>query len=188
MSQSRQKLNKMTLSLAYKAIRNQKMKNKYKKGRRTEINMQKTKTDVKNMLGIEPSEEKLWRAIRNKDISRQARYFLSMTFHDAYMVGSNWQRPGYANEFQERSECKSCHVIESMEHITNGTGQKEIWKLTEEMWVKRNTHWYKPTIGIILASANMKQEDEKQKRENRRYKIVSDNNDRISPPDLEDKV
>jgi hypothetical protein len=62
-----------------------------------------------------------------------------MSFHDAYMVGSNWLRPGFAPEYQERSECKSCHKTETMEHILTeceAPGQKEIWALAEAMWSK----------------------------------------------------
>ena len=113
----------MTQSLAYKAIRSRKMKYEYKKRKRTELNVQVAKIEATTLLGAEPSEESLWKAIRHKDISREARYFLWMTFHDAYMVGSNWLRPGFAPEYQERSECKKCHKTESMEHILLPTWQ-----------------------------------------------------------------
>ena len=109
-------------------------------------------------IGLEEVKS-LWKAIRHKDISKEARYFLWMTFHDAYMVGSNWLRPGYVPEYQERSECKQCHKTESMEHILtecNAPGQAVIWSLAEEMWKKRNQKWPKPTLGIILASPNMR--------------------------------
>ena len=84
----------MCQSLAYKAIRSREMKHEYKKRRRTELNVQVAKAEVLVLSGAEPSEESLWKAIRHKDISREPRCFLWMTFHDAYMVGSNWLRLG----------------------------------------------------------------------------------------------
>ena len=88
---------------------------KWRKRRRTEINLRKAKTEAKRVSGIEPSEGSIWKAIRHKDISSRARYFLWITFHDAYMVGTDWQELGFAPEYQEWSECKRCHT-ESMEH------------------------------------------------------------------------
>ena len=172
------KLSSMTQSLAYKAIRSQKMKNKYKKRRLTEINLQKAKEEMKNISGTECSEESLWRAIRHKDISRMARYFLWMSFHDAYMVGSNWLRPGFAPEYQERSECKSCNKTETMEHILTeceAPGQAEIWTMVETMWSKRSSSWPKPTLGVVLASAALKfqhRDHEKEVGDTRLYRIL----------------
>jgi len=153
------RLSKMTQSLAYKGIRSQKMKREYRKRRLTEVNLQKAKEEIKNISGTVCQEERLWKAIRHRDISRAARYFLWMCFHDAYMVGPNWLRPGFAPEYQERSECKVCHKIETMEHILTeceAPGQVEVWTLAEEMWSKRNNVWPKPTLGMILASAALK--------------------------------
>jgi aspartate carbamoyltransferase regulatory subunit len=62
------KLSKITQSLAYKAIRELKMK-KYKKRNRTEINVERAKAEAKDVSKIEPSEEKLWRSIRHRDMS-----------------------------------------------------------------------------------------------------------------------
>ena len=153
------KLSIMTQSLAYRAIRAQKIKREYKKRRRIEINIQITKAEATMLSGAEPSEESLWRAIKHKDILREARYFLWMTFHNAYMVGSNWLRPGFVPEYRERSECKQCHKTESMEHILvecDAPGQAVIWALAEEPWLKQRRTWPKPTLGTILVSAGLK--------------------------------
>ena len=172
------KLSKITQSLSYKAIRAQKMKREYKKRRRTELNVQEAKADATTLSGVEPSGESLWKAIRHKDISREARYFLWMTFHDAYMVGSNWLRPGFAPEYQERSECKICHKTESMKHILvecDAPGQAVIWALAEELWLKRRRTWPKPTLGTILASPSLKLRSEYREEETgdtRLYRIM----------------
>jgi zinc-binding in reverse transcriptase len=168
----------MTQSVAYKAIRFQKMKKEYKKRRLTEVNLQRAMEEIKNIAGAVCPEKNLWKAIRHKDISRTARYFLWMSLHDAYMVGSNWLRPGFAPEYQERSECKICHKTESMEHILTecqAPGQAEIWALVEEMWLKRNGTWPKPTLGVVLASAALKfrhRNHQKEVGDTRLYRIL----------------
>ena len=83
-----------------------------------------------------------------------------MTLHDAYMIGTNWLRPGFAEEFQERSECRSCRELESMEHVLTQCeipGQAEIWKLAKELWSMRGASipWIDPTFGNILASPSV---------------------------------
>ncbi|KAF8960682.1 hypothetical protein BDZ97DRAFT_1665418 [Flammula alnicola] len=98
-------------------------------------------------------------SIRHKDISRNIRYFLWMSIHDAYMIGTNWRRAGFAPEIQERSKCIHCDdVDETMEHILTectASGQDEVWKLARELWeMKTDAPWPEISLGTILASSN----------------------------------
>ena len=78
-----------------------------------------------------------------------------MTAHDAYMVGTNWQRAGYSPELHERGECSVCGQTETMGHILSecaAPGQKEVWQLAEAFWRQRNKKWPRPSLGAILSS------------------------------------
>ncbi|KAJ7161822.1 hypothetical protein C8R43DRAFT_866511, partial [Mycena crocata] len=110
------KLSEMTQSLAYKAIRSKKMKNSFKKRRRAEINIERTKAEVDATYQKLPTEARLWKSIENCDFSREIRTFMWKTMHDAFMVGDKWKRDKNP-EKQEWSEYKYCNVPESMEHI-----------------------------------------------------------------------
>ena len=70
------------------------------------------------------------------------------------MIGSNWLCPGFAPEYQERSECLHCHEIESMEHILikcKSPGQKQVWRLAKKLWYKKTGKTLATTFGTILA-------------------------------------
>ncbi|KAF8902958.1 hypothetical protein CPB84DRAFT_1678379 [Gymnopilus junonius] len=149
------KLNKMTQALAYKLIREKAME-KYMKRRQTEENIALIRTAAKESFGKLPSPSAIWKSIRQKDISRNIRYFLWMTIHNAYMVGRNWERPGFSPDFQQHSKCTVCNVTESMEHILTqceATGQAEVWRLAKELWEKKSDIPFPNiNIGTILAS------------------------------------
>ncbi|KAF8162291.1 hypothetical protein K438DRAFT_1985221 [Mycena galopus ATCC 62051] len=160
------KLSAMTQSLAYKAIRERKMKAKLKKRERTKANIERAKAEAEDNFGFQPTEAKIWKSIQSKDLSRQTRYFLWMTTHDAYIVGSHWLRDTNSPEKQERAECGHCGTIESMEHILSQCeipGQAEIWKLAKGLWTKRNPKWAWPGIGTIISSGLAVFKDEKGK-------------------------
>ncbi|KAJ7133770.1 ribonuclease H-like domain-containing protein [Mycena crocata] len=149
------KLATMTQSLAYKAIRASKMKSKLKKRTRTKINIEKAKAEAEDNFGYVPTEGKIWRSFRNKDLSRQQQHFLWMTTHDAYLTGTHWLRDSNSEEKRERGECQHCGKVDSMEHILTQCevpGQKEVWALAKELWEKRNPEWPWPGLGAIITS------------------------------------
>ncbi|KAF8957776.1 hypothetical protein BDZ97DRAFT_1951033 [Flammula alnicola] len=153
-------LSKMTQSLAYKMIRERKML-KYTKRNRTKVNIKATQSAAKAAFGVDIAEEKIWRSIRNKDLSRNIRYFMWMVTHDAYMIGTQWLRPTLSAEMQERSKCRHCDdAIETMEHILTeckASGQEEVWQLVKNLWeMKSDTPWPELSLGTILASASAK--------------------------------
>jgi ribonuclease HI len=123
------KLSAMPQSLAYRAIRERKRK-KNKKRDRTQANLERAKAECEDNFGFIPTEDKIWKSQLNKDFSREQQYFLWMTTHDAYWVGTHWLRESTTAEMKERAECQHCGTIESMEHILSQCeipGQKEVW-------------------------------------------------------------
>jgi len=63
-------------------------------------------------------DRQVWKVIRHKDIQQNIWNFLWMASHDAYMVGLNWNRPGFLLEMQMRRFCTACKgQEESIEHI-----------------------------------------------------------------------
>ncbi|KAH9829033.1 uncharacterized protein C8Q71DRAFT_799858 [Rhodofomes roseus] len=165
LTQTGAKLATLTQKLAYQGIRQREM-TKYKGRTRTKDNITKAIDYAEHYHKTSPTEAMIWKSIRHKDLRREARYFLWMTTHNAYMVGSNWLRPGYSDNLQARHECTVCGKIESMEHIlTECTipAQAEVWELTAELWRKKQRPWHKPMIGGIIGCANAAFKDEKGK-------------------------
>ena len=149
------KLKVINQKMAYRAIREREMQS-YQKRTRTENNMIAAIDNIESFFGEVPSAHAIWNGIRHKDIRREVRYFLWMAAHDAYMIGSNWQRAGYSPELRERGECQVCGQIESMGHILSecdAPGQKEIWALAESFWKQRNKKWPRPSVGAVLSCA-----------------------------------
>jgi hypothetical protein len=131
------------------------MRKKLKKRNRTIANLERAKAEAEDNFGFIPTEAKIWRSLKNKDLSVQQKYFQWMLTHDAYIVGTHWLRESNSPEKKERAECHSCGTIETMEHILSqceAPGQKEIWKLAKELWLKRNPDWAWPGIGTIISA------------------------------------
>ncbi|KAJ7846739.1 ribonuclease H-like domain-containing protein [Mycena olivaceomarginata] len=96
------KLSAMPQSLAYRAIRECKRK-KNKKRDRTQANLERAKAECEDNFGFIPTEDKIWKSQLNKDFSREQQYFLWMTTHDAYWVGTHWLRESTTAEMKERA-------------------------------------------------------------------------------------
>ena len=149
------KLGVINQKMAYRAIREREMQS-YQKRTRTESNIVAAIDNIESFFGEIPTEQAIWNGIRRKDIRREVRYFLWMTAHDTYMVGSNWRRAGYSPELHERGECKVCGQTESMNHILSecdAPGQKEVWSLARSLWKQRNRKWPRPFLGAVLSCA-----------------------------------
>ncbi|KAK7461033.1 hypothetical protein VKT23_008961 [Stygiomarasmius scandens] len=150
------KLCVLTQSLAYNAIRIIKTRGTEDR-RRTRQNLELTKIQVKELFGISPRDVTIWRSIRSKDLERKTRYFLWMTIHDAYMTGTNWDRPGYSDEMRQRATCPHDHKTEDMTHILTGCespGQEVIWNLVGELWARKTStpEWEHPGLGVIMGA------------------------------------
>jgi len=97
--------------------------------------------------------------------------------HDAYMIGANWLKPGFAPEFQERSKCQVCHTTESMDHILTkcqANGQAHVWQLAKKLWHKKNKTNLAITIGTILVSPSVtfKENEKKKCGASRMYRLI----------------
>ncbi|KDQ33712.1 hypothetical protein PLEOSDRAFT_1031451 [Pleurotus ostreatus PC15] len=173
------RLSNLTQSLAYKAIREIALKKEKHQRERSKKMIDIIQNHVEEALGEIPTEERIWRSIRHKDISRQARYYLWMAAHDAYRIGTHWLKPNYKDEIQQRSECVHCNgVIEDMSHILSRCetpGQEEVWTLAKKLWEKTGRTWSQPWIGNVIACALTKASADKKERDpggNRLWRIL----------------
>ncbi|KAJ7574602.1 hypothetical protein C8J56DRAFT_722270, partial [Mycena floridula] len=158
------KLNKITQALAYRAIRERKMDRQTKTFRKqierrdTIRNLDRTRYAAQELRnGKLPTDRKIWKSTRHRDLTRQTRYFMWMIMHDAYKVGVYWTKMKDP-EMQLRGYCKHCHgQVEDMEHILTkcrAPGQREVWDLAKTTWNKKKaSRWNKPNFGKIMASA-----------------------------------
>jgi hypothetical protein len=74
-----------------------------------------------------------------------------MTLHDAYMTGTNWDRPDYPQEKRDQAICDLCGNVDNLDHILfrcEAPGQKEVWDLVREIWTLRNTSASCPEINL----------------------------------------
>ncbi|KAF7419654.1 hypothetical protein PC9H_002246 [Pleurotus ostreatus] len=140
------KLSKMTQSLAYKAIREIALQATMRKNRERTAKMIDTiQNHVEEVTEETPTEERIWKAIRNNDFSRQIRYYLWMVAHDAYCIGT----------------LNMSHILSRCET----PGQEQIWELAKELWTKTGRTWTQPWIGNIIACALTKTNKEKGERD-----------------------
>ncbi|KAH8826766.1 hypothetical protein DL96DRAFT_1464353, partial [Flagelloscypha sp. PMI_526] len=149
------KLTKLTQALAYKEIRKRKMKKRLKRRERTLTNLDQARNTVYDWEEKLIKDETLWSALRNKDITKNAQYFLWMAMHDAYMISDKWQRQNMTPEMQKRAECSHCKEIEDMEHIQiwcEAKGQETLWELTKKLWEKAGNKWNDVSLGLILGA------------------------------------
>ncbi|KAF8235701.1 hypothetical protein L208DRAFT_1255414 [Tricholoma matsutake] len=112
------KLAKVSQSLTYKAIQAKKL-SKLKDRvpcSHTAVNLKLIKDKMKSSFEICPTDTSFWRAIQNQDFSQQSQYWLWMSTHDAYMMGSNWLHSNYNQEFQAWVFSKHNGQLETMEY------------------------------------------------------------------------
>ena len=142
------KLSNATQSLLYRGIISRR---KDEQRAASTYNLGVTQACVEELTGKCPSQETIWRSIRNKAFPPRIRGFLWKVMHNAYKCGKYWRNIPMC---EERGLCQVCdRVEESMEHILTecqATSQAEIWKLAEELWLLRGLPWIAPRFGTIL--------------------------------------
>ncbi|KAJ2968598.1 hypothetical protein NUW54_g13169 [Trametes sanguinea] len=119
--------------------------------------------DIEDDYGIQLSEEQLWRSLKRSSVTREARQWLWMVIHDAYMVGTHWLRPNMRAELQERASCKACGQVESMEHIIftcTAVGRECIWHLMGDALTRAGQKDYDPTWGNIIGAACVRMQNQ----------------------------
>ncbi|KAF8867640.1 ribonuclease H-like domain-containing protein, partial [Infundibulicybe gibba] len=143
------KLSTMTQALLYRGI-SEKNEEKAKARLGTTINLDIVRHAVKEICNTLPTDKRIWMSLKKKEISRNIRAYLWKAMHNAYKCGNYWNNiPGY----EQRAWCQLCGTVESMEHILTecqASGQETLWKLAEELWLKKGHPWPKPKIGVQL--------------------------------------
>lgn len=145
----------MTQRLAYRAIRNQKDDKTHQRPR-TRATLAKIAHGIESAFGKRLPDEAIWRSLRRKTITREARQFMWKTIHDGFMVGSQWQRPNMSDELKARATCKVCGETDSMEHILFECTAPEralIWKLFRRTWKLTKRPWHEPSWGTMMGAA-----------------------------------
>ncbi|KAK0209606.1 hypothetical protein IW262DRAFT_1281551 [Armillaria fumosa] len=147
-------LSKMSQGRAYKAIHginNEKLTHRKK----TRENIKQAQQGALHSFGVKPTEAKLWKSLRHRDIDRNTTYLLWMAMHDAYRIGAKWLNFGL--QYQERGYCSHCNnSLENMAHIMTSCespGQKEVWELTKSLLEKRGIQWRPLSMANILSCA-----------------------------------
>ncbi|KAI0073485.1 hypothetical protein K474DRAFT_1692645 [Panus rudis PR-1116 ss-1] len=141
------KLACLTQSLAYAGILEQR---DHTVRRKTQKVIEMIQISFKSFSQYTPTSAMIWKSIRSKDFRRNISDFLWKSTHDIYRVGGFWTNiPGY----QDRVECSTCQVEESMTHILtecNSAGQQQIWTLAKELLQKKAQTWPEINLGTIL--------------------------------------
>ncbi|KAK0499067.1 hypothetical protein EDD18DRAFT_1024714, partial [Armillaria luteobubalina] len=110
--------------------------------RRTQMNLERTRAATEALTGKQPTDKLIWSGLHHKDLSTsETRQFLWMTMHDAYKIES-W--------------CAKCNVTESMKHIffeCEEPGQRQVWKLTEKLWARKESKLPNPSFANLLATS-----------------------------------
>ncbi|KAJ8457104.1 hypothetical protein ONZ45_g18449 [Pleurotus djamor] len=149
------RLDTLTQKLAYKAIRGRSLRKREHEREKTKAMIERVIAEMEDKLGKKPTPARIWRAIRDKDISRGARSMLWTMAHDTRRVGKYWLKDFFSEEQKMRAECAHCQgALESMEHILyhcETPGQEEVWALAKEMWENTGRKWQQPYIGGIIA-------------------------------------
>ncbi|KAJ6517684.1 hypothetical protein DFH09DRAFT_940328 [Mycena vulgaris] len=144
------KLSKLTQAIAYQGIRALK---KAPARQLTARNVVLIQEFLLNHSGLAPTPEKIWGAIRHKDITSTIKSWLWKSIHGAHRIGKYWTHiPG----FKDRATCSHCGGIESLQHILFECacpGQAIVWSLAGELWKKKyDVPLPPPSMGMVLGS------------------------------------
>ncbi|KAL1741666.1 hypothetical protein HDZ31DRAFT_44946, partial [Schizophyllum fasciatum] len=173
------KLRAVTQKLAYNEVRSAKAPPPREQAK---PQLTKTRLAAKRMNKEEPapSDQRIWRSLRNKTSRKKVHQFKFRVMHDSLKCGTFWEHiPGY----EDRVHCKYCStptekVVESASHILTeckAPGRKIIWDTVKAICRKRKIKWRGARLGMILASdlARFKDENNKLRHgDTRLYKIM----------------
>ncbi|KAH9854955.1 hypothetical protein C2E23DRAFT_701483, partial [Lenzites betulinus] len=142
-------LPKLTQSLAYKGIRARKAC----PARPTTIrNTLAAITYLEERGGGSVDASRVWTALREDLIRKQARDFLWKALHGALRVGPYW---GHIEGYEGRARCGVCGTTEDLNHILVECGtpeRKRIWELTEAALRKKGVCMGRVTLGFALGA------------------------------------
>lgn len=120
--------------------------------------MEKIKIATKEIFDMTPTDEAIWKDIRNKDITKKIRDFLWKHVHRIYRLGKFWDHiPGYKG----RVECPICGKYNTFEHIVTDCDSVErvtIWEQATHLWRRQHHKDLPISEGAILGGglANFK--------------------------------
>ncbi|KAG1777131.1 hypothetical protein EV702DRAFT_1179550 [Suillus placidus] len=144
-----------TQNIFYKCIR--KTANQPTKRRPTRMNLARTQQET-------PTEQLIWKSIRDNDIPRNVQGFLWKMLHSAYKIGEYWEK---IPNFEQRGKCGLCGDTETMEHIllecTKSTAKEMVWAAAKTLWLKREKSWLEIMVGSIMGCNLAKFKDERNK-------------------------
>jgi ribonuclease HI len=153
----------MTQSLAYKIIRQRKMRGeKYQAAldrKKTRHNLELAKGAASDFNNESTPDKAIWKGTKHKDFGRNIRFFLWMSIHGGYKIGEHWK---HIEDFEDWGICKECEITESMDHVLtqcDAPGQALIWELASKLWKKKAGEEMHPTFGEIMACGAIKKGD-----------------------------
>jgi ribonuclease HI len=110
------RLETLTQSRAYHGIHEEKMRH-YKCREQAVDMINKAQNEIEDLFDIMHTEGAIWKSMRRKEITKEARTFLWRTAQDSFMVGDKWLRKDFSDKHKMNSECKICGTLDNMEHI-----------------------------------------------------------------------
>ena len=143
--------------------------------RATSRSLRTIEEETKEVFGLTPTTEAIWRSMGHRDISRKTRDFLWKHAHGLYRLGSFWNN---IEGYEERGVCPLCQQTETFQHILQECCSKEretIWEAANNLWKTRYRSDLPTTEGAVLGCglANFTKEDGKPDApKNRLYRIL----------------
>jgi hypothetical protein len=116
----------------------------------TFVNLDRIRCSIQEASGYTPSDEMIWKSIRSVTLQRLTREFLWKCIHNTFRVGDFWL---HTETLTMRGECQTCRVPETLEHIAldcDAPGQRLIWNLTKQLWLKKYRQWPTLNWGLVL--------------------------------------
>jgi len=99
----------------------------------TKLNIAATQYATKELWGMTPTPQQLWKSIRSRDIPKNICNFLWKCLHSSYKIGPYWRN---ILNYEEWGTCRLCREIETMQHILidcePSTIQCTVWELANK--------------------------------------------------------
>ena len=124
----------------------------------TQRSLEKIKITAKEIFGMTPASEAIWKGIQNKDITKKVHDFMWKHAHGIYRLGKFWSHiPGYENS----AECPMCRKYNTFEHIVTKCDSVErevVWEQANRLWRRRYQEDLPVSEGAVLGAglANFK--------------------------------
>ena len=118
--------------------------------RATSKSLRTVEGETKEIFGLTPTTNAIWRSMRHRDISKKARDFLWKHAHRLYRIGSFWNN---IDGYEERGICPPCQQTETFQHILQECCSKErevIWEAANKLWKTQHGSDLLVTEGAVL--------------------------------------